>query len=122
MTRRIAEILNLADRSTEAEAVQNIEAALAATNGGAWANTIKSAATLVELAEMAEARLERSGLPKSCRCGVVATYTPAGPGKSYARRWRTVRTTTLTLRRRAGCGYDIAVRATPDKSASRKAA
>ncbi len=63
-----------------------IQAALDAINGRAAAFTVDKAASVIEIAEDAERRLEAVGITKARRAGITAAYRPAGPGNSY-RHW-----------------------------------
>ena len=74
-----------------------IWAALDAANGKATSHTIRSAATVCDIAADAESRL--SALPKAERKGATLTHTPAGPSASsykYA-----AQTTRILIERRA---------------------
>ena len=76
---------------------QKINAALDAANGKATSHTIRSAATICNIADDAEARL--SALPKSERKGATLVHIPAGPSASaykYA-----AATTRIVIERRA---------------------
>lgn len=76
--------------SSNPVAVAKLEAAFAAANGRAKANTL-SPSDALDSAECAEARLEGLGLSKRDRVGAENFYLPAGPAKSYRHRMRSTR-------------------------------
>ena len=78
-----------------------IEALLKKANGLAATHTITRADDVADIAARAERMLESTGITKKSRVGTRVTYTPAGPGKAYARQSRSrVVTTTISLVRR----------------------
>lgn len=83
------------------DTASEIEALLKKANGAASAHTITRADDVAEIAARAEHMLEKTGITKKSRVGTRVTYTPAGPGKAYARQSKSkVVTTTITLVRR----------------------
>ena len=74
---------------------EKIDALLDATNGKAKSHTIAYAGQIERAIVHAEQRLQ--DIPKNRRKGVVVSYTPAGPGKAYARKGRQVITTRVNL-------------------------
>jgi len=74
---------------------EKIDAVLATTNGKAKRHTIAYAGQIERAIVHAEQRLQ--DIPKNRRKGVVVSYTPAGPGKAYARKGRQVITTRVSL-------------------------
>lgn len=77
-----------------------LAAALAAVNGRATAHTLASC-QVSALADRIEKDLLGRGVPKKHLKGTRVTYTPAGPGKSYARKARSVVSTRVELERGA---------------------
>lgn len=78
-----------------------IEKRIQEVNGRATAHTL-DAGGLYLVARRAEKQMTASGLPKKLWRGVRVTYCPAGPGKAYARKARSVMTNRVTLEYRAG--------------------
>lgn len=74
-------------------------AALQSVNGRASAHTVNAAYELHKMALDAEEVLMRAGVPLSARRGVRLVYAPAGPGKAYAKKARSVVSTRVTLER-----------------------
>jgi hypothetical protein len=77
---------------------KKISAALEAVNGRATAHTLTSC-DVWALAERAEKDLQSRGVSKKAMKGTRVTYTPAGPGKAYARKARYVVSTLVTIER-----------------------
>ena len=75
-----------------------ITAALAAVNGRATAHVV-AGWQVYRLAARAERDLESRGVPIKARRGVRVTYVPAGPGRAYARKGRSVVSTRVTIER-----------------------
>ena len=76
------------------------EAALNTVNGRASVHTV-AAWALPQKAREAEDVLARAGVPLNARRGVRLVYAPAGPGKAYAKKARSVVSTQVTLERGA---------------------
>lgn len=77
-----------------------LAAALEAVNGRATAHTLASC-DVWALAERAEKDLQSRGVSKKAMKGTRVTYTPAGPGKAYARKAHYVVSTLVTIERGA---------------------
>jgi hypothetical protein len=77
-----------------------LAAALEAVNGRASAHTL-APFQVSALAERIEKDLQGRGVPKNALKGARVTYTPAGPGKAYARKARHVVSTRVQLERGA---------------------
>lgn len=84
-----------------------IAAALEEVNGRAKSHVLESW-HVESLSERAESDLESRGVPKKSRQGVRVTYSPAGPGKAYSRKARSVIGTSVTLERGAAAWFLIA--------------
>jgi len=74
-----------------------IAEALSQVNGRAVAHTITDFAPLSEITQAVERGLVRRGATKRSLRGAQLSFTPAGPGKAYAKRASTVISTTVTL-------------------------
>lgn len=77
---------------------KKISAALEAVNGRAVAHTLVSCDVWV-LADRIEKDLQGRGVSKKAMKGTRVTYTQAGPGKAYARKSRSVVSTSVTIER-----------------------
>lgn len=77
-----------------------LTAALEAVNGRATAHTMAPGQVL-DLAERIEEDLQNRGVPKKHLKGARVIYTPAGPGKAYARKSRHVVSTQIQMERGA---------------------
>lgn len=77
-----------------------LAAALEAVNGRATAHTLASY-DVSALADRIEKDLQGRGVPKKHLKGTRVTYTPAGPGKAYARKSRYVVSTQVEIERGA---------------------
>lgn len=77
-----------------------LRAALEAVNGRATAHTLASCAVCA-LADQVEKDLLGRGVPKKALKGTRVTYSPAGPGKAYARKSRYVVSTWIEIERGA---------------------
>lgn len=79
-----------------------IEAALQAVNGRAYAHAVTQFRQVERAAHLAEEALTERNLPIKYRDGARLTYTPSGPGKSYARYSSSVVSTEICLERIRG--------------------
>jgi hypothetical protein len=75
-----------------------LAAALEAVNGRASAHTL-APSDVEDLAGRIEKDLQGRGVPKNAVKGTRVTYTPAGPGKAYARKARSVVSTWIQIER-----------------------
>lgn len=80
---------------------EKISACLAKVNGRASRHTIDSAIDLQIICDRAEKDMAERGLAKKYRVGASVTFTPHGPGASYARKGRYVITTRAEMKRYA---------------------
>lgn len=104
----------------ETAKADQIQAALDEVNGKASAFTLQYFYEVAGYAEEVERNLEKSGLPKDERAGVVAEFTPAGPttrAYKYA-----AKSTTIQIERGSSAWYLTKVLGTvvhPKQSARR---
>ena len=91
-------ITSMSDPRPEEERLEMAETALHAVNGRATTWTL-DASTVRWIALKMEKRLTDGGVTKRNLVGTVIKYTPGGPGGAYARKARSVATTTVTLQR-----------------------
>jgi hypothetical protein len=80
--------------------IEALAAALGAVNGRASTHTLTPGG-IEDLANRIEKDLQDRGVPKKALKGARVLYTPAGPGKAYARKARMVVSTRVQLERGA---------------------